>query len=205
MHGVPWSILQWDVVAFTKNKITAQLDWKRPDFLAVFPFPHRVEFSANIDANGLTIETAVIADSGCKVPVSFGFHPYFGISGIPRAQWTLQLPPLQKIILDKSGIPTGQTLPYEGFDSKLGNIAFDDGFSLKEESISLSLSGEGMAVLLEFIEGYRCLQVYAPADKDYVALEPMTGPTNALKSGMGLRLVESGGTFRASFRISVKA
>jgi len=32
----------------------------------------------------------------------------------------------------------------------------------------------------------------------------MTAPTNALRSGDGLRSVEPGGVFRAAFRISVR-
>jgi len=52
--------------------------------------------------------------------------------------------------------------------------------------------------------GRRYAQIFAPADNDYVGLEPMTSSTNALRSGRGLRLVEPGGTFRATFRIHVE-
>lgn len=35
-------------------------------------------------------------------------------------------------------------------------------------------------------------------------LEPMTAPANARVSGAGLRLVEPGGTFCATFRIDIQ-
>jgi galactose mutarotase-like enzyme len=54
------------------------------------------------------------------------------------------------------------------------------------------------------LEGYRNAQVFAPKDKSYIALEPMTAPTSALTSGRGLRLVEPGGKFRAVFRIGIE-
>ena len=38
----------------------------------------------------------------------------------------------------------------------------------------------------------------------YIAIEPMTALTNALVSGRGLRLVEPGDKFRASFRVKVQ-
>jgi aldose 1-epimerase len=57
---------------------------------------------------------------------------------------------------------------------------------------------------VELIAGYPYAQVFAPADKDYVALEPMTAPTNALRSGRGLRRVEPGETFRATFRMRIE-
>jgi aldose 1-epimerase len=58
---------------------------------------------------------------------------------------------------------------------------------------------------VELVGGYRYAQVFAPRDQDYVALEPMTAPTNALASGRGLRLAAPGETFRAAFRIGVDA
>ena len=58
---------------------------------------------------------------------------------------------------------------------------------------------------MELLAGYQYAQIFAPKDKDYVALEPMTAPTGALTSGRGLRLVEPGGQFRAVFRIGVDA
>jgi galactose mutarotase-like enzyme len=40
--------------------------------------------------------------------------------------------------------------------------------------------------------------------KDYLALEPMTAPTNAHVTGRDLRLVDPGGMFRAAFRVGVE-
>ncbi len=67
----------------------------------------------------------------------------------------------------------------------------------------MSLAGAGRRITVELVAGYRYVQVFAPADKDYVAIEPMTAPTNALGSGRGLRLVEPGGTCRTTFRIRI--
>ena len=69
--------------------------------------------------------------------------------------------------------------------------------------MTLSLSGGGRHISLEFLQGYTYAQIYAPKDRPFIALEPMTAPTNALVSGRGLRLVEPGAKFSASFRIRV--
>ena len=66
------------------------------------------------------------------------------------------------------------------------------------------LAGGGLRIAVELLAGYNYAQVFAPTDGEYVALEPMTAPTNALVSGSGLQIVEPGGTFRAVFRISVE-
>jgi galactose mutarotase-like enzyme len=204
IHGVPWSMLVWDLTDAGQDYLVARLDWTRGDLLAVFPFRHRIEMAAKLDSGGLTIETTLIAAGDSSVPVSFGFHPYFGLGELPRAQWRLQLPAMRKLILDRRGIPTGDQEPFGGLDAALGELDFDDGFALLGEHESFSIAGAGRRITVELLEGYRNAQVFAPKDKSYIALEPMTAPTSALTSGRGLRLVEPGGKFRAVFRIGIE-
>ncbi len=105
----------------------------------------------------------------------------------------------------RAAFPTGAEEPFAGLDAPLGARDFDDGFALLGERAVLSIAGGGRRISVELIEGFTHTQVYAPKDKDFIALEPMTAPTNALISGKGLRLVVPGGSFRAVFRIRVGA
>ncbi len=203
MHGVPWSMLSWEVMEAKQDRLAARLDWSRSDLLTVFPFRHRLEMTATLLSGGLTLETTIVAGADGPVPVCFGFHPYVGLPDLSRAEGQLKLPAMRRLVLDQRGIPTGKEEPFDGFDGRLGEISFDDGFALMEERSSFSLAGAGRRITVDLLEGYRCAQVFAPKDKDYVALEPMTAPTNALVSGQGLQLVEQGRRFRATFRIRV--
>jgi aldose 1-epimerase len=72
-----------------------------------------------------------------------------------------------------------------------------------EERTSFSVAGGTRRLSVDFLEGYGYAQVFAPKDKDFIALEPMTAPTSALTSGRGLRLVSAGERFRAAFRIRI--
>jgi galactose mutarotase-like enzyme len=139
------------------------------------------------------------------VPVSFGFHPYFGIPGLPRAEWRLALPAMRRLRLDSRGIPNGEADRFERFDARLGDLALDAGFALPDERASFSLRGGGASIRVELLAGYRYAQVFAPAGQDLVALEPMTAPTSALTHGRGLEIVPPGGRFRAAFRVQVDA
>ena len=205
MHGVPWSLLTWELTEARQDRLVARLEWARTDLLAIFPFRHRLEMAVTLSPDGLTLETTLVAGLDGPVPVSFGFHPYFGLPDLPRSEWRLELPAMRRLVLDRRGIPTGEEGPFGGLDAQLGELTFDDGFALKEERTSFSVAGNGRRISVELIEGYGYAQVFAPKDKNYVALEPMTAPTSALTSGRGLRLVEPGAQFLTAFRIGVAA
>jgi aldose 1-epimerase len=201
IHGVKWAALAWDVLAAKPERLAARLEWERPELLAVFPFRHELQMVATLSPEALTVETTIKAND--RMPVSFGFHPYFGIPGLPRAQWRLELPAMLKLELDGHGIPTGKEESFRKFEAALGDLNLDAGFRVLDKHPTFSLSGGGFRIAVEFLENYRFAQVFAPKDKDFVALEPMTAPTNALASGQNLPVVEPGGEFRATFRIGV--
>lgn len=200
IHGVPWAQLPWQVVKSTSSSLTASLDWSG-DLLSVFPFPHKAEMDIEL-ADGLSLTVRVLANSD-PVPVSFGFHPYFGLSDVTRADWRLHLPSMQKLVLDPRGIPMGARTDFAARDDALGMTIYDDGFALAGNPARLALSGGGRMIAVEFLEGFPFAQVYAPKGQDLVALEPMTAPTNALASGENLPIVKPGEKFTAKFRVTV--
>jgi aldose 1-epimerase len=204
-HGVSWTQLPWQVIEDRPDALTARLDWRRNDLLAVFPFPHRLELTVTIRPASLTIATTLIADGGSSVPVSFGFHPYFRLPGLSRAEWQVEMPEMRRLVLDARNIPTGHEEPFAAFNARLGTLDFDDGFIVFEGQPAFSLAGAGRQITVQFLEGYPYAQIYAPRGKDFIAFEPMTAPTNALVAGHGLRLAEPGRTFRATFRVDVEA
>jgi aldose 1-epimerase len=202
IHGVPWALLVWELLQSSSNSLVARLDWHRPDLLAIFPFPHRVEMTATILPNSLRIETVVIALDD-PVPVSFGFHPYFGLPKIPRSEWQLNMPTMRRLRVNANGIPSGIEEPFSASDAPFGDSVFDDGFALPGRSASFSIAGAGLKIVVEFLEGFNYAQIFAPKGKEFIAIEPMTAPTNALTSGRGLTVIQPRGKFRAAFRINI--
>ena len=108
IHGVPWPRLAWQVLETAPSRVVAALDWTREPLLRVFPYPHHLEMTATLELEALTISIALTAGAAAAVPVSFGFHPYLGLSGAPRDAWRLRLPRMRSLSLDTRGIPTGE-------------------------------------------------------------------------------------------------
>jgi aldose 1-epimerase len=205
MHGVPWSRLTWEPIESERNRLSARLEWSRKDLLDIFPFPHRIELTATLCPQALTLETTVVAGPDGPVPISFGFHPYFGVPDLPRAKWRLGLPAMRRLRLDERGIPSGGEDPWNRFDSEIGERSFDDGFALGDACPSFSLAGGGRRITVEFLAGYPYAQIFAPNEQEFVAIEPMTAPTSALTSGRGLRVVAPRERFEAALRVQVEA
>jgi len=203
IHGVPWAQLAWQVSRQATDRVSARLDWRRDDLLRVFPFPHRLEMTTTLRPDGLVVETMLAADGSNPVPVSFGFHPYLRLPGVPRDEWLIALPGMRHLLLDARGLPDGQDEEFPPLGGHLGERSYDDGFALVADRSSFSVTGGGRRITVEFLRGFPFAQIFAPPGKDFVAFEPMTATTNALVTGRGLKVVEPGATFSAAFRIGV--
>jgi aldose 1-epimerase len=174
-----------------------------PTLVAAFPFPHRLSIEASLAGAELTIATTVAASGGAPVPISFGYHPYFRLPGVERADWEVEAPVAERLELDHEMIPTGAREAVRIEAGPLGARTFDDAYLAPPGAKPFALAGGGRRIEVSFAEGFPYAQVYAPDDDDVVALEPMTAPTNALVSGTGLRVLEPGEEHRATFSVTV--
>src|SRR5919202_313301 len=63
-----------------------------PNLVAAFPFPHRISLEAKLAGPALTITTTVRPTGDGPLPVAFGYHPYFRLPGVERAEWEVEIP-----------------------------------------------------------------------------------------------------------------
>ncbi len=204
LHGVPWSLLRAVPEAHTDRACTMRIDWDNDELLRLFPFKHALHIRASVHGSALTITTEMRATGTDHVPVSFGFHPYFGLPGRSRAAWRLGMPTRVQLLLDDRGIPSGASCLRAASNNSLGIKSFDDAFALIDSYAEFSISDHTRRIRVQCVDGYTHAQVYAPADQAFVCVEPMTAAVNALCSGRGLRTVAPGERFRATFQIAVE-
>jgi aldose 1-epimerase len=211
IHGLVAASPYWRETGRTPGNgsaaISARLDYAaHEELIAAFPFPHELHVEAELTEGTLRVRTILLPTGGVAVPVSFGWHPYLRLPGIPRADWHVELPVRRRAVLDEHGLPTGASEPVEVEPGPLGERTYDDHFVELARPATFVLEGGGRRLELELGEGYSFAQVYAPlatGDEPYVCFEPMTAPVNALVSGDGLRSVPPGGSFGADFTVRV--
>jgi galactose mutarotase-like enzyme len=209
IHGVVNASPYWELLGADAGEesasLAAQLDFgAHPEYLEAFPFPHGIRIDATLSHGTLTVRTTVAASDESAVPLSFGYHPYLARPDVPRAHWHVDIPLTERLVLDERMIPTGATETVDPFSGPLGERTFDDGFAGAEDGTTFALSGGGRRIEVELASGYSFAQVYAPASEDTICFEPMTAPSDALRSGRDLGMVPPGESRSATFAIRVE-
>ena len=192
-HGLPAAVRDWEETEVGERRLVAGRDVRG---LAAFPFDHRIEVAAELDERRLTLTTSLTAGPE-PVPICFGHHPYLRLPGVPRAEWNVELPVAERLVLDERQVPTGARVPAGDLDGPLGARTFDDAFTPAGDTFAVSGGGHRIEVVLE--RGYRFAQVYAPAGLDVVCFEPMTAAPDALRHSPDA--VAPGETFTARFSV----
>jgi aldose 1-epimerase len=179
IHGAVTAGGAWTVEAHDGRSVRASFDWGAdPELMAAFPFAHRAVYDAALDDDGGALRISVSVER--RVPVSFGFHPYYALAGGDR----LEAPVRERLVLDERKLPTGERAPAAPLAGARGMRAYDDAYVAPRGACRVVGDERTIATRLE--QGFGFLQVFAPSGEDVVAFEPMTAPADALVSGRDL-------------------
>ncbi len=209
IHGVIGGRLQWELTRPSvpdSRSLAARLSWEEscPELFEVFPFRHDLRYEARLSDGRLEVSVEVHACGEDAVPVTFGFHPYLSLPRVARERWLVELPAMRGLALDAHQIPTGSGVERPRRCFELAERELDEGFDAIAEPARFEVSAGGRRIALELCEGYPCAQVYAACPGEFICFEPMTAPANALRSGMGLRVLAPGERYRARFVVRVE-
>jgi aldose 1-epimerase len=206
IHGfVRW--MPWHLEVKAQNMVAARCH--------VFPTPGypfnlelRVEYRLGRD--GLTVTSAASNVGRAALPFGLGFHPYIQPVADPIDTALLMLPAHERLVLDERGLPTGElhAVARTEYDfttpRSLGPTQLDTAYTGLERDhdrlawAELADPGEATATRLWVDEGFGYLMCYTGDTLDpehrrkAVAVEPMTCPPDAFRSGRGLIILEPG-------------
>jgi aldose 1-epimerase len=189
IHGLLAYAPEWKVVGVKGDdksaEVTSRLEfWRYPDYMAQFPFAHTIDMTYRLQDGILEVATRIENHAEQAMPVSVGYHPYFKIHDAPRDQWTVRLAAREQVVLSSELLPTGEKkpMPYANPQTLTG-IQLDDVFAslIPGESGRAEFSVRGVKQQISVLYGpkYPIAVVYAPAGRDFICFEPMSGPTNA--------------------------
>lgn len=216
IHGlVRW--LPWTMEAQAQNVVTVRCPL-RPT--PGYPFSLDLGIEYRLGREGLTVTTTARNVGDGVLPFGLGFHPYLTVGAGRVDTAFLCLPARQRLVLDARSLPTGDVRPVAGSEldfttpRAIGPTRMDtpftgllrDGDGLAWASLEDRESGRGADLWMD--GRFRYLMCYTgdslgdPAlRRTAVALEPMTCPPDALRSGCDVLTLEPGQEWQGAWGI----
>jgi aldose 1-epimerase len=214
IHGlVRW--IPWRLVSRAQNVVTMGC--------TVFPqpgYPWRLEVAVEyrLGRDGLTVTAETTNTEEAAAPFGIGFHPYVSV-GVPVDAARLTLPGRRCLVTDDRGLPTadavvagteldfttGRRIGPTHLDTAYTDLERDDG----RASVVLEDPDGGRCVVVWMDESFPYVMAYtadtvepAARRRQAIAIEPMSCPPDALRSGVALARVERGATWRGRWGIT---
>ena len=202
----------WEITEHSRSAVT--LHWQGPA-RTDWPWPLVYSITWALADDGLSAELTV-TNTGTETATDTA-HPYLSALGAPLNECTLSMPAATNLPLDPDRLlPAGPEIPATeivGKQQAMAGITLDHCFRLEEpqsddgpaHTVELR-KADGHGTQLWADEHFGWCQVYtspesAPNIGRAVAVEPMTCPPNALRSGKSLLELPAGTTTQFRFGI----
>jgi aldose 1-epimerase len=184
-----------------------------------YPWQLELSLTYELSESGMTVTTEATNTSGTPAPFGIGFHPYFTVGTARVDDAVLTVPASTTLAVNERSLPTGR-MPVDGTgadfrdgrpiaDAKL-DTAFAD---LDRDADGLArvrfAHGDGKRATTVWMDtSFRYVQIYTgdtlePVERRRrgVAIEPMTCPANALRTGDDLIRLAPGAAWRGTWGI----
>lgn len=168
-----------------------------------YPFHLRTEVRYALQPDGLEVTHAVTNVGHDQAPVAVGSHPYLRVGEVPVGELVLTVDAAERLETDDRSIPVAQHPVDAATDLRAGRrlaeVTLDTCYtSLRADAGTVAhrlTAPDGSATELWAEEVFGWVQVFTNprfptpggGEELAVAVEPMTGPPDALNSGNGLR------------------
>jgi aldose 1-epimerase len=214
IHGlVRWSA--WNVAERARERVVlAHVLHPQPGY----PFRLELRIEYALSGAGLTVRTTATNSGDDVCPYGCGAHPYLTVGTSSVDAVTLRAPAGRVLFSDGRGIPHGDAdvdgtaydfrRPRLIGDTKLDNAFTDlerDAEGIARIGLRNAASGTGADVWLD--EAYRYVMLFTgdplpDVNRRSLAVEPMTCPPNAFRSGEAVVRLEPGETCTSSWGIA---
>lgn len=212
LHGLVFD-LNWKITHQTESVVKLEVELLASE---AYPTSLYIEVEYSLSQAGLGITIAASNTGAAKAPYAVSIHPYLVASpGSSVDEWSLQLPS-QKVL----DVDADRLLPIVlkyctelNFDFKdgqiIGNRFIDHAFkvNLNQPKEIILKAANGHGVKMSFDETLPWIQIHT-ADRDggigsrsCLAVEPMTCPPDAFRSGQDLIWLNVGDRTQSTWKI----
>jgi aldose 1-epimerase len=177
-----------------------------------YPFKYLIDLDFRLKDDGFSCKVVVQNLEEKEIPVGMGYHPTFKLGG-RIDEMLLKLPIHSQLELDSRMIPTGNELAFDKYleFTRIESDSLNHAFHVDEENAlavtQLYDPKQNASLVVWQYTGsnqFNYLQIYTPASREGLAIEPMTCAPNAFNNGKGLILLQPDETVEATFGVRVE-
>ena len=161
-----------------------------------FPFDFKFTLSYLFSLNSLRVSFGVLNRGDKSFPCSLGWHPYFNMDYAEKQ--TLGFQYFGQAEINDTGI-TQKMHMHQAKSAFNWDAVVDDCFLLNDELVQWRLQGFDFQLKSS---GLDYLQVFSVPEKDFIAIEPVTAPSDSFNNGIGLKVLESKASFNSFCELS---
>ncbi|GHJ50457.1 aldose 1-epimerase [Catellatospora sp. TT07R-123] len=217
IHGlVHW--LPWTAVEQSADAVTVEcLLHPRPGY----PWQLRLRTAYSLSDAGLRISHTVVNEAPTAAPFGLGTHPYLHIPGVSVDDLVVHIPARTRLLVDGRMLPIGAAkVAGTEFDfteaKRLGTLELDTAFGDvvrdADGGSAVTLTApDGRSVRLWADENFGWWQLYTShtltgaRHRRSIAVEPMTCPPDALRSGRDLLTLAPGQLWAGTWGVVAQA
>jgi aldose 1-epimerase len=213
IHGVGWQ-REWKLDRADATSALLHFDHgAAAEHRSAWPWPFRAtqafDLAATDDGAALTLTLTIVNIGGAAFPFGLGWHPFF-----PRdAATTLRFEAREVWLNDATELPVERVAATDAWSfakpRSLGAATIDNVFAGWQGSATLDGNAAAPTITIDADGACNRLVVFAPAGRDFVALEPVTHETDAFNRAeagardTGMRVLAPGAEFSCTMRIRV--
>lgn len=183
-----------------------------------YPFASEIAVAYHLGSLGLTVTATVTNRDDVPIPVGVGFHPYLAVTTSSIEGAELEIPAKAFVATGERMLPTGQILPVAGHAQDFTIAKSVSGHELNVTYTELIRDDTGLATVklrdrdgamveLQVDRTFPYIQIYTGDELPHgrrrtsIAVEPMTCPPEALRSGKDVIVLEPGQHWAGSWRL----
>jgi aldose 1-epimerase len=144
----------------------------------------------------LKIEFQFLNTGHHSFPFTFGWHPYFRLD--EASKHTIRFSGVSRALIDESGITRSMVLQDSNPVLDWAKT-IDDCFLLRDSVVHWNSNGSNYSLEMD---GMDYIQLFSVPGQDYVAIEPVSAPSNSFNNEIGLRHLEPERKFTSLCKLS---
>jgi aldose 1-epimerase len=179
IHGVGWQSV-WTVQHASTNEVVLVLRHRPQGAVEdLWPFAFDAEHRVTVGSDGVTLSLSVVNVDPRNMPAGLGWHPYF----VRTSKTTLSFESEGAWLngVDHLPVQRAQTAEWDFSRPRVVvDQALDNAFFGWKGVATLRDENQGKVITVRADPLFRQLVVFAPSDRQFVAVEPVSNMTDAV-------------------------